>query len=206
MSDFCKDLLAYILDSRDVALTVSQTPADAKNDTLREALSPILTGVDRARATGVALWIIRHWGGIRAGNEQCIRNWSNTLDDYDLNKVDSFVREQLNTRISSWSKLLSFADQRKYAIFDSRTSFSLNYALKKVGDRRRFHMPGTRNGGLNRALQKSRDGTRHKRLGYSEYLQLLQCFVAHGCAPTILRAERILFANAPSLARRASRR
>ena len=58
------------------------------------------------------------YGGIRGNRNSTICDYVEKLKDFDVPAVEKFVLEQRNCGISSWSKLLAFADSDRYAIYD----------------------------------------------------------------------------------------
>lgn len=187
----------------EIAATVFRDTDNLRlNHRLREALASHLQG---RHAVALAAWIIREWGGIRAIRDTTIHTWMDSLADFCPDNVNALIREQCvgsNWRISSWSKLLAFADHARYAIYDARTAVALNCALAIHGDHRRFYMPLGRNRSISTARQQLTFDPRLKAqsLGYEQYLSLLKTFVSVGCAHTVLDAEMVLFANAPAIA------
>jgi hypothetical protein len=170
------------------------------NLNLRATIAPHLSGPDRQHAAAVALWIVREWGGIKAGPQQTITDWSGVLGHYADGAVNGFIEHQGNHRVSSWSKLLAFADCGNYAIYDARTAVALNCALALVRDRRRFHMPESQNKRVRDARRVLLQDVNTEPRGYGDYLSLLRCFVAGGGPANLLGAEMTLFANAPKVA------
>lgn len=170
------------------------------NRNLRVKLAPRLSGQNRELAAALALWIITEWGGIRRGKEAIV-TWSSSLADYNDLSVSKFVESQGNHRISSWSKLLAFANYAHHAIYDARTAVALNCALAHIKDSRRFHMPTSRNKLVSDAQKLTLQEENFEARGYRHYLELLKCFVAETGQVDLLSAEMILFANAPNLAK-----
>lgn len=65
-------------------------------------------------------WIIKDWGGIKTGK---VKNTENLIMDFLGSKHLSFKR------IASISKVAAFINPKKYVIYDSRVSYSLNWIL-----------------------------------------------------------------------------
>jgi hypothetical protein len=184
---------------------ILETTPDELNERLRSLLSPTLKAGGE-RSLRLARWIIRDWGAIKSGADETLRQWMGKLDMFDDKKVSDFIDAVGTTRISSWSKLVAFADSDKYAIYDALTSAALNCALRRLEDTRRFHMPAGRNDliteGRLRLLRLDRE--QHlvaQEIGYREYVELLLTFRACGLAPSVLRAEMIVYANALEIVR-----
>lgn len=172
-----------------------------RNQDIRDRLAPAISAADPARLYDLAAWIIKDWGGISGGRRSDdvdpLKLWSEALHGFGSDQITAFVQAQGNKRVSSWSKLLAFADASTYAIYDTRVAVTLNIALKALGDERRFHLPQGRNDIVARAaavLGKARDP-----LGYLDYLAFLRAVVTQR-EQTFLSAETRLFAIAPQLA------
>ncbi len=119
---------------------------------------------------------------------------------FDSNSVMDFIRSQHTDRISSWSKILSFFDFQRYAVYDSRTAVALNSALEICGLRPKFHMPASQNKSLNCAIPLIKSKYKVLSAGYFEYMYLLERFVEIGKVSSILEAERAIFAGAEETA------
>ena len=89
-------------------------------------------------------WVIQTWGGIGSLK-------SKEKNDDILSKLDNHLNKGVLDRktfdvISSMSKVASFLDHTKYAIYDSRVIYSLNWLLLKHTDTNEFYpMPSGRN-------------------------------------------------------------
>ena len=110
-----------------------------QNIFLKENLSPKLQNDDSLKTH---YWIIREWGGIKsfkqsAENSQLIRQF---LSELNSGKLSSGL-----LKISSLSKLASFIDCERFAIYDSRAIFSLNWLLFKFTNADLFFQPQGRN-------------------------------------------------------------
>lgn len=166
---------------------------------LRDSLGLLLRDPDSGDRIKAAGWIIADWGGIRRGTtDEAV--WLDLLHDFAPATVAQFIASAGTRRIASWSKLLSFADPSRYAIYDARTAFTLNAAMHLAGLRPTFFRPA----GRNRAIEsRANDLTRtygNGSAGYDAYLALLSRFVGLGLAHDILQAEQALFAAAPAIA------
>jgi hypothetical protein len=184
---------------------ILEVTPDELNERLRSVLSPTLKTGDEG-SLQLARWIIRDWGAIKSGADETLRQWMAKLGTFEDKKVSEFIDAIGTTRISSWSKLVSFANSDKYAIYDALTSVSLNCALRRLGEIRRFHMPAGQNDliteGRLRLLRLDRE--QHlmaQEIGYRDYIELLMAFKAAGLAPSVLRAEMIVYANAAEIVR-----
>ncbi|HEZ3996741.1 TPA: hypothetical protein WID01_000128 [Neisseria meningitidis] len=110
-----------------------------QNIFLKENLSPKLQNDDSLKTH---YWIIREWGGIKsfkqsAENSQLIRQF---LSELNSGKLSSGL-----LKISSLSKLASFINCERFAIYDSRAIFSLNWLLFKFTNADLFFQPQGRN-------------------------------------------------------------
>ena len=171
------------------------------NRPLREELAPHLKAGDQ-RSVSLARWIIRDWGGIKRG-VQAIPEWMEAFGDFNEMRITAFIANSGTTRISSWSKLLAFANHENHAIYDARTSVALNCALRNLGDSRQFYMPLGQNETINDARRRVLNDVPEPRrpVGYKDYIELLNTAVACKLSNSILAAEMVLFANAPCVAR-----
>ncbi len=178
------------------------------NKPLREKLEPHLKTGDQL-SKSLARWIIVDWGHILEKRSATIREWMTDLGDFNDHNVEKFIAQndthRISSRISSWSKLLAFADHKRQAIYDARTSVALNCALRSLGDDRQFYMPSGRNGIVKAAQRRLlTEVPRPRAVGYREYIELLQSVVEYKSSSSIssvLGAEMALFANAPCVAR-----
>src|ERR1019366_6639163 len=101
------------------------------------------------RAVALAHWIIRDFGGIKAGDLTTVALWMTELRDFNADNVKVFIgahdTREVSSRISSWSKLLAFADRETHAIYDARTTLALNCVFRSMGNPCRFYMPDGQN-------------------------------------------------------------
>jgi hypothetical protein len=201
VSQSCRDRVAALIPHDEWAAIFAVDDWALVNRNLRVTLAPHLSGPDRSHAAAVARWIVRDWGGIRRGPEETINHWSDTFGTYGDVAVSGFIEHQGTYRISSWSKLLAFADHANHAIYDARTAVALNCALAQLNDLRRFHMPASRHAQVGAARGRLLQDPNTEARGYRDYLALLRCFVVCGEGPpNLLEAEMTLFANAPRVA------
>ena len=68
----------------------------------------------------LCLWIIRDWGGIKTGKNE---------DTLELIKTSLSQKEFQFKRIASSSKIASFMYPDRYAIYDSRVAYTLNWII-----------------------------------------------------------------------------
>jgi hypothetical protein len=185
--------------------TILDIEPDQLNERLRSWLSPILNIGDE-RSLRLAKWIIKDWGGIKTGADETVVEWMSMLGTFDDEKINGFIDALGTTRISSWSKLLAFANSNEHAIYDALTSVALNCALRRQGDTRRFHMPAGQNDLITEARLRLVRLDREQKLaiqeiGYRDYMELLSAFKTCGLAPSVIRAEMTVYANATVVVR-----
>jgi len=96
---------------------------------LRSFLQPYFQNAE----TRVALcdWIVKRWGGIARHNEQGFNMLIAQFGGFSIDECWAAADHLDVDRISSWSKLLSFAHPSKFAVFDARTSAALNTLLAR---------------------------------------------------------------------------
>jgi hypothetical protein len=179
---------------------IFDTPPEALNIRLRMELSPLLKARD-GRSLLLAKWIIKDWGGIKGGPDTAPGEWMEGLGAFEDEEISNFIVKNGTKRISSWSKLLAFADSEKHAIYDALTSVALNCALRRLRDNRRFSMPAGQNNLITEARLRLLRLDREQKvakdsIGYHDYIELLAAFTMSGLAPSLLRAEMAVYANA----------
>jgi len=179
-------------------------PPEELNIRLRMELSPLLKAGDD-RSLLLAKWIIKDWGGIKGGPDDAPGEWMETLGAFEDKTINNFIVKKSTKRISSWSKLLAFADSEKHAIYDALTSVALNCALRRLRDKRRFYMPDGRNNLITEARLRLlrldiEQNVATDSIGYIDYVELLAAFTKSGPAPSLLRAEMTVYANANHIA------
>lgn len=117
-----------------------------QNLVLRKEVSKIMKGKFNVKDYDLAFWIINTWGGIpqfrkNDTNKERLRRFFDDLKEGHTS-LD---------RISSLSKVASFAYPSKYFVYDSRVAYSLDWLLLKSGARDGFfRKPAGRNTRLNR--------------------------------------------------------
>lgn len=187
------------------------------NRRLREILGPRLNRFQMPKEeqgetffitrSKLARWIIVDWGKIKKGKDK-IAGWMDNMPHFDDEYVYPFISKMRNQRVSSWSKLLSFANYKKYPIYDARATVALNIALNKTSVISRFEMPNTQNKKIPKAIDKivsaRKSLPKNKQwawLEYEDYFSLLHSIVKHADVQDVLEAEMTLFARAPQLAK-----
>lgn len=172
---------------------VDQGPLE-RNQALRDRIAPRLASANVSELHQLSDWIVRDWGKIK---QEPSFAWAEALLGFAPATVEQFLSERGVDRISSWSKLLAFADSDRYAIYDTRVAIALNIGLRAIGETRQFHLPDGRNVIVTRAA--SALGKVKRPLGYLDYLSLLRAMVSER-GQTLLSAETTLFAAAPHMA------
>lgn len=123
-----------------------QIPSDindtySKNIYLKENFAPLLKNDIGLRNH---YWIIQEWGGIKSLKK-------NDRNDEKIRKFKQQLLKQKMTKetfslISSFSKIASFLEPQKYAIYDSRAIYSLNWLLFNYTDKKMLYpQPAGRN-------------------------------------------------------------
>lgn len=197
-----REILKKFITSEEYANIFDKKNNDESiNRSIRPILSKYLLNENTDRKTQVAIWIVAKWGGIGSGKE-AIDDWVQRLGCYSPEKIELFMSQQGMRRVSSWSKILAFYDHDKHAIYDSRTSISLNCALSLAEIDMQFIMPKSRNTNKNmiEANEDFKKNPREKLLGYKSYINLLRVFVEKGYVEDILEAEMKLFSNTELIA------
>lgn len=157
----------------------------------------------------LARWYVGTWGGIREPIKDPIKQEKRikTLQSYinELEDIQTLLKRAKNG-IPSWSKILSFVNPHKYAIFDSRVAFSV-LAIQVLNG---VNMPldvllGSRNVKILEAIKLLKDNCRIKQKPnwkslYMEYNSMLFNIKEDIKADSIQQIEMVLFAQAESLA------
>lgn len=147
----------------------------------------------------ISKWIISSWGRI-PDNGRRLPEWAEKLRGFEPETVDAFINKLGKDRIASWSKILAFARPERYAIYDSRTALTLNFALYCAGEDKRFVPPEGRPGETATASAFVSKG--EVVLGYRDYLAFLHAVAGSSEGPiTISELEAVLFAAAPVLSK-----
>ncbi|CCN37503.1 conserved hypothetical protein [Vibrio nigripulchritudo SO65] len=172
-----------------------------KNIYLKHELSSSLLGEN---ALQNRYWVIQDWGGIRSLKK-------NERNDGLIQKLDAELERGTLTKpvfsiISSLSKVASFLDYKKYAIYDSRVIYSLNWLLFKHTEvTELFPQPSGRNADLSKYelntifnLSDKSIVYRSHKVAYHEYCELLKelSLEVYG-KPEPYLVELLLFTVAP---------
>lgn len=167
----------------------------ALNHALRACLKRPLVDVKTTKRA--CDWVVTYWGGIR-GDTTALRK---RLHPFNLAEIEAFIAETDLARISSWSKLLSFAHPDLFPIYDSRIATALNICLYKQGLPVTFLMPPSRSPKTILAQAKLRQLGDPSPFSYHVYRALVQRAVRRNLAPSTLAAEMFLFANSREVIR-----
>jgi hypothetical protein len=185
-----------------IEIPASITGSFSRNVYLKENLAPVL---EKDNGLTAHYWIIRDWGGIRTfkirdRNDTAIRTFKEEVLKGKLTRV-SFAS------ISSLSKLSSFWEPAKYAIYDSRAVFSLNWIIFRYSnDKQLFPQPLGRNAEISKydiETLFTLSGIDHRyrsfKTAYHEYCSLLQDLSEqiYGSRKPYF-AEMLLFLAAPT--------
>lgn len=197
------DTLRELISAEDIAHLKSFKKGDWKvNFALREAFAKQIKGT-RSIVKREALFdaVIIGWGGIQSGDRAIYQVWSDKVANFEPENVWRFADEHMDHRISSWSKVLSFADHQNYPVYDSRNAIALNIMLEELGRNERFLMPTPQSPDLiviKKFIHKRwRNQMTRKRLvwaGYKDYAMLLEAIAEKNGYDSILHAEMRLFA------------
>ena len=163
--------------STPIAIPASIIGAFSQNVYLKENLASVL---ENDSGFAAHYWVIRDWGGIATFE----------IGDRNNARIKKFKEEILKGQlsqnsfeaISSLSKLSSFWEPERYAIYDSRAVFSLNWIIFRYSDDRQlFPQPSGRNTETSKydidtlfKLSGIDHQYRSKKTAYHEYCSLLQ--------------------------------
>lgn len=147
-----------------------------RNIYLKESFAPSLSNDENLKNH---YWIIQEWGGIKSFKQ-------NKKNDEKIIKFKSQLEREILTRdtferISSFSKIASFLNPKKYAIYDSRAIYSLNWLLFNYTNIKELYpQPSGRNKELTKydvqtiiRLAKSGHTYRSYKTAYHHYCNLL---------------------------------
>jgi hypothetical protein len=153
---------------------------------------------------GAHFWIIQDWGGIRnfrKSEKNCAR-----MREFQKGLIKGALTRKTFGVISSLSKVASFRDPEKFAIYDSRAVFALNWLMiRHTEDRRLFPQPSGRNKELKDLdlegflrLGKVSYQMRNYKTAFFEYCELLRKLSREALdEDTPHKLEMILFLAAP---------
>ena len=181
------------------------------NVELKKYLANAWEGGDFSQRLSLAKWVVKDWGGIRAGKIETIERFVQEINQDNLDFVFN--------RVASYSKILPCKSISEYAIYDQRVAVALN-AIQLLGDVKNgvaFHMPLGRNNKVGNQAKKvgfsAQPEFRPKMLVanrgwmklqkddcYRAYLETLYSVQGLLGNPPIYDIEMVLFANAEDLA------
>lgn len=136
-------LLARIIGDRDTKRIYDIKDTHFQNREMRSILSPYLRNGDLETKRKLGDWIVYNWGRITKGKETSA-NWTYELGSFEENKISKFIEKHHRGRISSWSKIIAFANHHEHAVYDSRTAMTLNVLLHQLNSKYRFFIPQPR--------------------------------------------------------------
>src|ERR1039457_4778307 len=160
-----------------IEIPPSITGSFSQNVYLKENLASVL---EQDNDLTTHYWIIRDWGGIRTF-KKCERNDS-LIESFEAEILKGKLTRPSFTSISSLSKLSSFWEPARYAIYDSRAVFSLNWVIFRYSkDKWLFPQPAGRNAEISKydiGTLFTLSGIDHRYRSYTtayhEYCSLLQ--------------------------------
>lgn len=167
---------------------------------LRKDLQPHLRSERRDKT---CCWIIKGWGGIKRGDNELL---AQTFRAFSKPDVDLAIKELDNKtfrRISSWSKLASFAFPEQFAIFDSRTAAAVNCIMMKANLAPGFYVPPANGSKKKNPIIKYRNkisASPGRSLSYKDFNTILQTAVTE--SRSLLAVEMALFANSKEICQR----
>lgn len=198
-----KSLLEPIVGKEDVDTLYKIHKNDSRqaNVHVRDLLRGPLKSADMDLRLKAMIWVIYDWGKVRKAKSEKHKQWPSTFENYQPEVIEDFIARNRKDRIASWSKVLAFADQTRYAIYDARVAMSLNAILDDVGYRYRFDVPPPSSdllkpmfSHIKRHAKAVRTGKRPVYMNYFDYMELLHGMVAKGKAESVLDVEMRLFA------------
>jgi hypothetical protein len=185
-----------------IDIPASITGSFAQNVYLKENLAAVL---EQDNDLTTHYWVIRDWGGIRTfrigdRNNAVIRTFKEQI-------VKGRLTGPSFASISSLSKLSSFWEPARYAIYDSRAVYALNWTIfRHSKEKQLFPQPDGRNAEISRydietlfTLSGIDHRYRSKKTAYHEYCSLLQDLSEqiYGSRKPYF-AEMLLFLAAPT--------
>ena len=204
-----KSILEAIIGKKSTHVIYSIIDSHEQNRRMREIISRQLRNAPVEKKQKLIRWIIHDWGRITRGRRTSIE-WAYELNSFSRAEIKKFIERHHKSRISSWSKVLAFADQDHDAIYDSRTSVSLNVIFDEMDVPYRFYMPQSRNIDLppvishvqQRVQASFRGSARNRYRTYLDYIRLLEAIKERCSVVDITEIEMRLFAHAEIFARR----
>lgn len=199
--------LRQFVDPSVVAQIQAAPTPEAEARLLRSSLGGYLTGrYSNEKKAGVATWIVSNWGSITQGTHK-LPNWINEFGSFDPVSVDAFRSKVVHNWISSWSKIIAFADHRTYPIYDTNNAVALNVLMEPISTENFFYVPTGRNMFADAAgkklVRKHKPGRgKYADLGgYEDYRYLMERVVQLGKLSDVLAAEQLLFTRSIGIAK-----
>ena len=158
-----------------------------QNRRVRELLRPILLSGSVEHKQKASSWIVKNWGGIKRHNKERFDALVKSFNDFSVPTIEICIGALGFDRVSSWSKLISFAHPDEFPVYDAKAVSKLNSLL--IGpNTTRFYVPPTQV----RILQSIQNEAIS--FGYHEYRELLRS-AAKSFNVSILDVETALFAR-----------
>jgi hypothetical protein len=204
-----KDLRARIDGTLvDTIESLSNDP-DAQTRLLRSSIATYLTGSSASSKSKseIAVWIVSNWGSVTQGQET-LSDWVDELGTFQASAIDSFRKRLVHRRMSSWTKILSFANHQTYPIYDANNAIALNILMEPLSTANFFYMPTGQNMFVAAARKKLNDKYKLERGkypdlgGYEDYSYLIERVVSLGRLRDALDAEQLLFNRSVGVAQR----
>ncbi|WP_417477274.1 hypothetical protein [Maricaulis sp.] len=186
----------------------SEDPA-TQNRALKRHIAQIWSVASRWEKVRLATWVVRDWGGIRANAPETLAAY---VDLADATEPDLPIKG-----VASYSKVLTFTQPEKYAIYDARVAASL-LALQLIFVPAEEWLFFTQVAGRNKRIEafKTRFRQAHPRARgfnkipkanvYSTYLNLLNALAGFSDQFSIEDFEMVLFAQSEVLCQVATAR
>lgn len=186
--------------------------AHARNEHLRKSLSVFLKAKGKNQLkVNLYRWIVLQWGGIQSHGKgellAKLEQWRQEFASYNDEKVSDFERGWKNWNVSSWSKILAFADYKRFAILDARASIALNILLHNMGSKYVFYMPPSQNRQIHGAYvalgyfaKQKHPKKRDIYMRFHSYMALLRAIVRYTDAKDVMQVEMHLYSIAPKIA------
>ena len=199
--------LQDLIDPTVVSEIENEPSPEAQARRLRAEISLILTGAHSDKVkSDIATWIVSNWGSVTQGTDK-IPGWIAEVGDFDPARINEFKARRVHRWMSSWTKIISFVDHRKYPIYDTNNAVALNVLMEPLSTANFFYMPVGRANYVRHAkaklLKKHKAGPReHADLGgYQDYEYLMGRIVEVGKLDDVLEAEQLLFTRSVGVAR-----
>lgn len=198
VNDAAKSKLSIIIPG--IGKSLDQLSTREYNIKLRNITSPYLC--QDISKEHLIRWIIRDWGGIYRNKPETFRHYEVCFGSFEERQVKKFIESQGTVGISSWSKVLSLALPKNYAIYDSRVAIALNCALDSLKSTKIFVIPNGQNITIKAASAIFQKNKKYiQTFGYIDYVNFLKKSIELKICPNnLLESEMLIFEIAPMLA------